>query len=43
MTKRIVSLLLAAVLPLILLCGCSGNRLTVREYGDELYRCWGDF
>lgn len=43
MTKRIVSLLLAAVLPLILLCGCSGNRLTVREYGNELYRCWGEF
>lgn len=43
MTKRIVTLLLAAVMPLILLCGCSGDGLTVREYGDELSRCWGEF
>lgn len=44
MIKRITALLLGAVLPIMLLCGCAGNKaLTVQEYGDELYRCWGEF
>lgn len=41
MTKRL-TVLLAAIL--MLLCGCAGNKeLTVQEYSDELYRCWGEF
>lgn len=41
MTKRL-TVLLAAIL--MLLCGCAENKaLTVREYSDELDRCWGEF
>lgn len=44
MSGRVAAALLAvSVLLSVMLCGCSGKRLTVREYGDEIKRCWGEF
>lgn len=42
MTRRFTAMLLAVImLPVMLLCGCSGNKeLTVQQYYDEMMRCW---
>ena len=36
MTKRVFSLIIALILPITLVCGCSANRLTADEYQDEV-------
>lgn len=36
MTKRAVCLILALILPIVMLCGCSGERLTLEEYKTEV-------
>ncbi len=44
MTKRVLSLIIALILPITLLCGCSAKQLTGDEYQDEViavYKDWG--
>ncbi len=36
MTKRVLSLIIALILPITLLCGCSAKQLTADEYQDEV-------
>lgn len=44
MTKRIVALIIAAIIPISLLGGCSkGKPLTIQEYYTESKRCWTEF
>lgn len=53
MTKRVLSLIIALILPITLLCGCSAKRLTADEYQNEVisnvknwYKAiddWGDY
>jgi len=43
MTKRLFSRIIALILPIMLLCGCSAKRLTGDEYQDEViapYKDW---
>ncbi len=40
MTKRAVCLILALILPIVMLCGCSsGKPLSKQEYFDKIYDC----
>lgn len=44
MTKRVFSLIIALILPIMLLCGCSEKQLTGDEYQDAViaaYKDWG--
>lgn len=43
MRGRTAAALIAAALLSVMLCGCSGKRLTASEYRDEIKRCWGEF
>lgn len=43
MTKRVLSLIIALVLPITLLCGCSARQLTGEEYQDEVIAADKDF
>ncbi len=36
MTKRVLSLIIALILPIVMLCGCSAKQLTADEYQDEV-------
>lgn len=40
MTKRVLSLTIALILPVTLLCGCSGKRLTPEEYKTAIESAW---
>ncbi len=43
MTKRALSLIIAAILPITLLCGCSAKQLTADEYRDEVIAAFKDW
>ncbi len=43
MTKRVVSRILALILPIVLLCGCSAKQLTGDEYHDEVIAAYKEY
>jgi len=43
MTKRVLSLIIALILPIVMLCGCSAKRLTADEYKTEMQTAVSDW